>query len=377
MSVLTKTLNRIVNWIEQYRPSYIKYLQPGLSKAEIKEIIKELPIKLPTEIYELYQWRNGTVPGDKARETAWLFENWTFMSLQEAVKRYQEHNSYKHTWKSSPIQNNFSSNSFTIFYNMEDCQAGYLLINANLNECPVIFEDFKGGDNSLIRKYTNLTTMMLTMAECYETGAYYLDKTEYNVYFINWSWKKVYPIWRKYNSDIIELTLQNLEAEPLSSELLRSVADTLIEFQEPKTLEFLIRALQIPLHLDGNFRENTYIKVEAIKILGELGNPESVYPLIAVLENELCYDDYFYDCYLTIRFHVVKALGQLRDKRATYPLICILDDENIEIRTMAAWALGEIKDPKAVKALSQLIEDEDFDVKKAAQEALIKIESEK
>ena len=54
-SQLTNALNRILNWIEKYNSYYVKYLQPGLSKKEVDNLVEDLPFKLPSEVYELYQ----------------------------------------------------------------------------------------------------------------------------------------------------------------------------------------------------------------------------------------------------------------------------------------------------------------------------------
>ncbi len=62
-SELTNALDRILKWIEQYKPWYVNYLQPGLSRGEIENLVRDLPIQLPEEVYELYQWRNGASEG--------------------------------------------------------------------------------------------------------------------------------------------------------------------------------------------------------------------------------------------------------------------------------------------------------------------------
>ncbi|OKH53780.1 hypothetical protein NIES2101_10030 [Calothrix sp. HK-06] len=64
MSDLTEALDRILKWIIKHKSSYINYLQPGLSRNEIENLVKDLPFKIPSEVYELYQWRNGVTEGD-------------------------------------------------------------------------------------------------------------------------------------------------------------------------------------------------------------------------------------------------------------------------------------------------------------------------
>lgn len=65
-------------------------MQPGLSRDEIEDLVKDLPFKIPSEVYELYQWRNGARDGDLGQETAWLFGNLTFKPLEQVIAQYKE-----------------------------------------------------------------------------------------------------------------------------------------------------------------------------------------------------------------------------------------------------------------------------------------------
>ncbi|MBW4598631.1 MAG: hypothetical protein KME29_03220 [Calothrix sp. FI2-JRJ7] len=70
MTELINALERILKWTKQHRPRYVDYLQPGLSRGEIEDLVKDLPFQIPLEVYELYQWRNGARDGDLGQETA-------------------------------------------------------------------------------------------------------------------------------------------------------------------------------------------------------------------------------------------------------------------------------------------------------------------
>lgn len=61
MTAIKNDLKRIWDCIEQKAPEVKDLFQPGLKTEEIDEITKHLPFKLPKEVYELYQWRNGLV----------------------------------------------------------------------------------------------------------------------------------------------------------------------------------------------------------------------------------------------------------------------------------------------------------------------------
>lgn len=79
-------------------------------------------------------------------------------------------------------------------------------------------------------------------------------------------------------------------------------------------------------------------------------------------------------------------LGEIGDPRAVDPLIEALKDEYSRVRSSAARALGEIGDPKAVDPLTEALKDEYLTytassgthetVREAASEALKKIQGE-
>ena len=80
MSVITESLDRILNWLQQHKPEYALLFLPGLSLEEIEEKVKVLPFRLPSEVYELYQWRNGT----KSEESIFVYHY--FWDLDTAVE---------------------------------------------------------------------------------------------------------------------------------------------------------------------------------------------------------------------------------------------------------------------------------------------------
>lgn len=88
MSLLTEALERILKWLEEYRPYDASFLQPGLSTNEIEFMTKDLPFKLPHEVYELYQWKNVTNKGDEYWEFGLFFDCWSFKPLNLVVNKY-------------------------------------------------------------------------------------------------------------------------------------------------------------------------------------------------------------------------------------------------------------------------------------------------
>ena len=76
------------------------------------------------------------------------------------------------------------------------------------------------------------------------------------------------------------------------------------------------------------------------KVLGLIGDPRAVDPLLAVIKGEYGY-----------RLNVVEALGKLGDRRAVPALIAALTQEYDDVREAAASGLGALGDARAVDPL--------------------------
>ena len=59
MSRLTEALESFYNLLCLEHPEIASCLQPGLTREEIDDKVKNLQFSLPEEVYDLYQWRNG------------------------------------------------------------------------------------------------------------------------------------------------------------------------------------------------------------------------------------------------------------------------------------------------------------------------------
>jgi SMI1 / KNR4 family (SUKH-1) len=162
MSTLTDALERILNWLQANHPKAASSLQPGLSYEEIEAKLADLPFRLPQEVYELYQWRNGSSDNGEAD----CFDCYRFIPLEEAI----ELSKYQVT--EDLLEGTFPFGWFPLF----EFNGGYLAVigaESKNDNSPIVchYED-----ESIA--YTNLTGMMLTMAECYETGAYEKNELE-------------------------------------------------------------------------------------------------------------------------------------------------------------------------------------------------------
>ena len=396
-SPLTKALNRILHWLEQNRADYVEYLQPGLSKGDIDNLVQDLPFQLPSEVYDLYQWKNGALL-PKLPEDHYLYEkglifkpSWSFRPLQEVVEICLENvnkeklfDSYINFFPDGKVfRNKFDILPifYTIrYYNIDDYCSGSLWINQEQGLNPVIFNDFQEGEN-VLEKYSSLTSMMLTIAECYEVGIY--DQYYFGKYDASEN-----IIWRKYNYDLREFALQVLQEKSCSRKAWTYIIYELVDSKDSIICQYLIQWLSdlINAYKESNhiknfrgidlklYRKNQdnfdYLELETglPKLLGEIGDIKAVPILITALK-----DNNLFQTKPFSRICTAKALGKLKDTRATVPLIEVLRDDWYEARKAAAWALGEIKDTAAIEPLAKVLQDENRKVRAIAQAALLKI----
>lgn len=102
------------------------------------------------------------------------------------------------------------------------------------------------------------------------------------------------------------------------------------------------------------------IRLQAVRVLGELGNPRAVEPLMASLE----------DSDRAVRAEAVRALQRLADPRAVEPLLAALEDSYNDVRAEAARALQQLADPRAIDPLLALMGRERGYVRMFAMRAL-------
>ena len=102
-------------------------------------------------------------------------------------------------------------------------------------------------------------------------------------------------------------------------------------------------------------------RVYAAAILGEIGDPSAVEPLVMALRDEN--ND--------VRCQAAGALAKF-GRGAVEPLTTVLADPDPDVRIVAAGVLGDIGDASAVEPLIGALRDENDDVRGAAAGALIR-----
>lgn len=167
MSELANALNRIVNWLEKYpseKYASVDVLQSGLSYEEIERRVADLPFQLPKEVYELYQWRNGTCDGEEER--AQFFNSLTFLSLEAALDKYDELLSgYDNE---EEVEDYWDAMWFPLFSRFVDYRCFYLVkgdIEGNIYPEILCSDEY----DYPCKSFNSLTEMMLLIAKSYES----------------------------------------------------------------------------------------------------------------------------------------------------------------------------------------------------------------
>ncbi|MEH1894979.1 MAG: HEAT repeat domain-containing protein [Nostoc sp.] len=319
MSDIKNALNRIHDWFQKNYPAKIASLASGLSPLEIDTLLSRLSFKVSKEVSEIYQWSNG-YPIDEYADD-WIFDYMFLLNVESAVKEArtwgEEHEEIARMYKyaGQPVLPVFMSDiEFLAVVATDDKQTTSPVVH--ISEIVEI---------SL--RYTNLTAMMLTLAESYETGGLFIGRKGY----IEKDEKKYAAAYRKHNSGITELALERflkISTEKPSGETLGILHNDLYMINN--------YGMEIP---------SSSLKTKVVNILLNL-----------LQDEKYCYG-----------FSVVLVLEEMR---AVDALIQGLKHPEQSVRSRAAFTLAKIKAFEAVEFVSQLLEDPEPVVQEAVQEAL-------
>lgn len=183
MSQLTQALKEIVIWLRVNYPEAISKLRPGLTIEEINKITKGFPFTLPKEIYELYQFCNGGI----------VLGNYDLIidSLEESLEQ-----SYSWEWAKEPPS--LDNHIFTVFHG-DGHDVYYVLCDKQEKKKSPVWSAWAAHGCEPSIYASNLVNLMLTVAECYRTGAYYTCSDEEGYLEIGTDLEKFKKIFQKYN----------------------------------------------------------------------------------------------------------------------------------------------------------------------------------
>ncbi|MBE9115244.1 hypothetical protein IQ249_04950 [Lusitaniella coriacea LEGE 07157] len=198
MSNLTKALNQIMNWLEEYQPECAASFSPGLSRQKIDRLFAPLNVLIPEEIHELYQWRNGRNIEPFLIYTGPCPSIYRFSPLQKAIQQESIE------WINRPpadggyLNPEYENKLLFPFIGDLDPEICAVVISEKQEQNYPVVLLFEGEDPALF--CPSITSMMSICAEAYETGAYYLDEENYG--FIETNPDKLLKILKKYNAYI-------------------------------------------------------------------------------------------------------------------------------------------------------------------------------
>ncbi|MEL6459882.1 MAG: HEAT repeat domain-containing protein [Cyanobacteria bacterium J06621_15] len=367
MSKLRDSLEKILVWQERNRPEYATTFQPGLTEDEIEEKVKDIPFQLPKEVYELYQWRNGStfdyfLPG----------AGFLFLPLERAIEEYEAMSTVNLT-NLEYYGDDFGWNPyyFPIFF--EGIENFFVIgSDKQQEESPVIYYFAEDGSHDIF--CSSLTKMIQVIAECYETGAYYIEEIVQQRIFLGEDEVKVAQVLGKYNPELLDATLYNpelldatlKELQQLQKELsyrqLVSITYRLMWYKDSRTVEPLINLLQVSESDKKSVDDIHQIQALAACILGRINDTRAVQPLINALDSE----------FRITRWNAAESLGNLGDSQAIEPLINALQDSDELAQNKAAFSLLKLN---AVDALIEVLKSDIPDVRLKAVKTLGLIKS--
>ncbi|MDY6897187.1 MAG: HEAT repeat domain-containing protein [Cyanobacteriota bacterium] len=342
MSKLTDSLEKILAWQERNRPEYAAEFQPGLTEEEIEEKLKHIPFRLPKEVYQLYQWRNGStfdyfLPGS----------GFLFLPLERAIEEYEAY-AEVHSTNLEYYGDDFGWNPYYFPIFCEGIE-NFLMTGSDeqQEESPVIYYFIEDASHDIF--CSSLTKMVQVIAECYETGAYYITEERGRQNLVE-DEVKVAQVLGKYNPELLDSTLKELQQvqKELSYRKLVSITYRLMWYKDSRTVEPLIDLLQVSQSDKKSADDIFQIQALAACILGRINDIRAVQPLIDVLDSE----------FRITRGNAAESLGNLGDSKAIEPLINALQDSDELAQNKAAFSLLKLNAVDAlIKALKSDIPD--------------------
>jgi hypothetical protein len=160
MSELTSALERISAWYWEKQGRTV--FQPGLSRDAIDNLIKDLQFPVPEEIYELYEWCNGS--GEDSGRI--IFHQQYLLPLGEAVRLRKDRAGLNYgddTWPDDPswfpVFKLWCDDEFYVVVLGDEKKSTIRKYNLAFKNCSIHYE--------------SLTGLLLHSAEWLESAQYY------------------------------------------------------------------------------------------------------------------------------------------------------------------------------------------------------------
>jgi hypothetical protein len=167
---ILKACDQLYNELQAARSPLVSFFQPGIAKQAVDAALKKggVGIKLPDEVYSLYEWRNG-IGEEKLNSMALgevaLFTLAVFNSLNLAIETYHSPDLRSYAW------------CIGLFPLFESFAGDFYFIDTNEESDTYKMIMFYSFSNPYISKATSvfdsLYSCLTTVAECYKKGAYF------------------------------------------------------------------------------------------------------------------------------------------------------------------------------------------------------------
>lgn len=164
MADMVALLDRTVAHLQRLRRRAPDLLQPPLSLDAIRAQAKVLPFALTGEVESIYQWRNGTkAEAGTLLEFLYFFPGFYFLSLEEAIERYQE-------LEDAP---QWQKGWFPLF---ENGGGDYYVVPCKKKRAATSeIIGFLHGEPEQAAEYESLEAMVQTIEACFREGAFFVD----------------------------------------------------------------------------------------------------------------------------------------------------------------------------------------------------------
>jgi hypothetical protein len=167
-----KLLTRFLGVLNEANAPLIEYLQNGIDRKTINEYIKGINLKLPDEVYELYELHNGIeLSGGRKYGQLWFFMTGAFVPIEISITHYHNIAVKEEHWKEKMFMLFESGGGEMYLIDCDESSPTYRMI----------FEHWVGAVDYdvIITAYDSLDSMLTTLIECFETNAYYYDDEGY------------------------------------------------------------------------------------------------------------------------------------------------------------------------------------------------------
>jgi hypothetical protein len=163
MTQISEATTQLLVYLERYTPEFAKEFNPGISEAEIQNLLNSVEYDLPNNFYELYRWRNGHPDYfNQPLESAQICQF-------SPIKMVAENRKWN-WWESSPPK--YKHNSILPFIQDDSRFFGVVLGRSYEYSAHIVHV---GREGQCTLRYDSIEAMLGSTVECFEKNAFYTD----------------------------------------------------------------------------------------------------------------------------------------------------------------------------------------------------------